>query len=85
MLTFEVNDMTCGRCVAAITRAVQAADPRARVEVDLPGRRVHVDAAGADADRLSAAISAAGYTPRALEEAPAVAPAPAARRGCCCG
>jgi copper chaperone len=84
MPTFEVNDMTCGHCVATITRAVQAVDPRARVEVDLASRRVHVEPAGTDADRLSAAISAAGYTPRAVEDTPAAA-APAARRGCCCG
>lgn len=27
MLAFEVKDMTCGHCVDAITKAVEAADP----------------------------------------------------------
>jgi copper chaperone len=76
MLTFEVNDMTCGHCVATITRAVQAADPGARVEVDLASRRVRVEPAATDAGRLRTAISAAGYTPRVVEDAP-VAPTPA--------
>ena len=35
MLTFEVKDMTCGHCVGAITKAVEAADPGARVQIDL--------------------------------------------------
>ena len=33
MLAFEVNDMTCGHCVATITEAVKALDPDGRVRV----------------------------------------------------
>jgi copper chaperone len=29
MVTFEVNDMTCGHCVSAITKAVAFVDPGA--------------------------------------------------------
>jgi copper chaperone CopZ len=63
MIHFDVPDMSCGHCVAAITRAVQAVDPQARVEVDLAARRVRVDPAQADADALAAAIRDAGYAP----------------------
>ncbi|MEY3674478.1 MAG: hypothetical protein RJB47_1186, partial [Pseudomonadota bacterium] len=31
MLTFEVNDMTCGHCVSSITKAVVAVDHEAKV------------------------------------------------------
>ena len=63
MITFDVQDMTCAHCVATVTRAVHAADPAARVEIDLAGHRVAVEAATADADTLRRAIEDAGYTP----------------------
>jgi copper chaperone CopZ len=69
MIAFEVQDMTCGHCVSTITKAVQATDPGARVEVDLPRHLVRIEPAAADARALSDAISEAGYTPQ---------PAPAA-------
>ena len=34
MQVFRVDDMTCGHCVQAITRAVKAVDPEASVVVD---------------------------------------------------
>ncbi|MEI7443850.1 MAG: cation transporter [Burkholderiales bacterium] len=58
---FDVQGMTCAHCVKAVTRAVQAVDPAARVEVDLPTGRVAVDS-GADRERLAAAIRDEGYT-----------------------
>jgi copper chaperone len=63
MLDFLVNDMSCGHCVAAITRAVKAIDDAARVEVDLQRKRVRVEPASADAQAVMAAIAEAGYTP----------------------
>ena len=33
MIDFEVSDMSCGHCAATITRAVQAVDPKAEVDV----------------------------------------------------
>ena len=35
--------MTCGGCVAAVTRAVQAVDKDAKVDVDLASKTVKVD------------------------------------------
>ncbi|MBW3506649.1 MULTISPECIES: heavy-metal-associated domain-containing protein [unclassified Pseudomonas] len=43
MQTFKVEGMTCGGCVGAVTRAVQAVDKDAKVEVDLAGKTVKVD------------------------------------------
>jgi len=85
MIAFQVNDMTCGHCVGAITRAVQAVDPAARVQIDLAAHRVQVENPGAPAATLATAIKEAGYTPVALApEAPAAAAAAARRSGCCC-
>lgn len=86
MIAFQVNDMTCGHCVGAITRAVEAADPGAAVRIDLATHRVQVEPGSADTASLEAAIREAGYTPIAIEpEASASAAAPArARGGCCC-
>jgi len=35
MFTLKVSGMTCGGCINAVTRAVQAQDPQAKVEADL--------------------------------------------------
>ena len=43
MQTFKVEGMTCGGCVGAVTRAVQAVDKDAKVEVDLAAKTVKVD------------------------------------------
>lgn len=66
MIAFEVNDMSCGHCVSSITKAVQAIDPQARVQIDLASRRVQVEPAKADAQQLSNAIVQAGFTPVAV-------------------
>ncbi len=63
MLTFDVQDMSCGHCVASITKAVQAADPQATVEVDLARRRVQVQPGQVDQAAIRQAIAAAGFTP----------------------
>ena len=64
MLTFDVQDMSCGHCVASITKAVQATDPQARVEVDLARHRVQVQPVQADAAAVQQVIAAAGFTPQ---------------------
>lgn len=63
MITFEVNDMTCGHCVSTITKALKATDKDAKVQVDLATHRVQVEPAAADAGELADAIKEAGYTP----------------------
>jgi copper chaperone len=83
MLAFEVKDMTCGHCVSAITRAVEAADPGARVQVDLVAHRVQIDPVSSGRARLAEAISAAGYTPEGSDGQGEVSE-PAKKGGCCC-
>jgi len=63
MITFEVKDMSCGHCVGAITKALQALDAGAQVQIDLASHRVQVEPVTADAAQLGQAIADAGYTP----------------------
>jgi len=84
MITFEVKDMTCGHCVATITKAVKAADPQARVDIDLGEHRVRIEPAVADQQTLATAIGEAGYSPEAVASESS-GPAAAKPRGCGCG
>ena len=85
MVTFEVNDMTCGHCASAITKAVAFVDPGAKVQVDLASHRVQIEPTAASADVLSDAIKVAGYTPVVVAGAAAQAAKTTPRTGCCCG
>jgi copper chaperone len=52
--------MSCGGCVRSVTKSVQSVDSNAKVEVDLPSKRVRVDTQ-ASLDAVKSAISDAGY------------------------
>lgn len=82
MSQYTVNDMTCGHCVGAITQALKAVDPQARIDIDLASHRVTVDSAVAGDAALQAAIVEAGYTPQAVA---ATAGAKGCGAGCGCG
>ena len=60
MQTFNVQGMSCGHCVRAITQAVQAKDPSASVRIDLAAKEVGVESA-LSSDQVIAAISEEGY------------------------
>ena len=62
MIEFQVNDMTCGHCVAAISRAVKDVDAQGRVDVDLAAKRVRIESTH-PAEEFREAIEEAGYTP----------------------
>jgi len=66
MIAFEVQDMTCGHCVSAVTKAVLAVDPAAQVKIDLAAHRVEIQSAAADRATYRAAIADAGFTPAAV-------------------
>ena len=83
MLAYRVDDMTCGHCASAITKAVRAVDAGARVEVDLSRHMVKVLPTEADARELRQAIADAGYTPFPVQVNEAQAEQPRSR-GCCC-
>jgi len=60
MYQLQVENMSCGHCVGAVTKAVQAVDAAARVEVDLASKTVKIDSASPLAP-LKSAIADAGY------------------------
>lgn len=60
MQVFNVEGMSCGHCVKAITNAVQAKDPAASVRVDLAAKEVGVESA-LSAEQVVEVISEEGY------------------------
>ncbi|EJL03259.1 MULTISPECIES: heavy-metal-associated domain-containing protein [Pseudomonas] len=60
MQIFNVQGMSCGHCVRAITQAVQAKDPAADVQVDLGSRTVRVQSS-LPADAVAEVIKEEGY------------------------
>lgn len=60
MIQFQVEGMSCGHCVSAITKAVHAVDPAAQISADVPTQAVKVESA-ADRSALQQAIEGAGY------------------------
>ena len=60
MQVFNVQGMSCGHCVRAITQALQARDPAASVRVDLAAQEVGVESA-LSADEVISLISEEGY------------------------
>jgi copper chaperone len=67
MRFFHVPGMNCGGCLRAITRAVQALDPQARVEADLEARTIKVVSSESEATLLKA-LSGGGYPARSLSQ-----------------
>ena len=60
MYELTVEGMSCGHCVGRVTKSVQGVDAAAKVEIDLPTKKVRIDS-GADLERIAAAIDEAGY------------------------
>ena len=62
MQEFQIPNMSCGHCVRAITEAVQALDPAAKVQTDVAKRQVQVDSK-VPREALVQQLNNAGYTP----------------------
>ena len=62
MIELTIDDMTCGGCVASITRVVKGLDPEATVSADVDSKRVRIESL-IDTDAVVAAITQAGYHP----------------------
>lgn len=60
MTKFNVPEMSCGHCKAAVEKAVADVDASASVEVDLENRTVSIQSTLADAV-LIAALEDGGY------------------------
>ncbi|HWD33406.1 heavy-metal-associated domain-containing protein [Pseudomonas caricapapayae] len=65
MQVFNVQGMTCGHCVKAVTRAVQAEDADAVVEVDLGQKQVKVQST-LQAPQILQLIREEGYQAEAV-------------------
>lgn len=60
MYELQVEGMSCGHCVNAVTKSVQAIDASAKVDVDLAQQKVRV-ASAAKLEDVKSAIIEAGY------------------------
>ncbi|MBJ7413589.1 MAG: cation transporter [Phenylobacterium sp.] len=60
MLRYQVEGMSCGHCVQAVTRAVTAVDADAAVAVDLAAKSVSVRSTQ-PGETIAEAIRGAGY------------------------
>ena len=58
--SFQVQGMSCGHCVKAVTDAVQSLDAQAKVQVDLASGKVQVESEQ-DATAIARAIEEEGY------------------------
>ncbi|WP_460131750.1 heavy-metal-associated domain-containing protein [Pseudomonas sp. S1_E04] len=61
MQVFNVEGMTCGHCVKAVTQAVQSQDPSASVKVDLAAKEVSVESR-LSAEQVISLITEEGYS-----------------------
>lgn len=62
-LLLNVPDMTCGHCQASVEKALSAMPGVTRVSVDLPAKRVSVEAnATVSVEQLAAALDEVGFT-----------------------
>ena len=60
MLSLKVSGMTCGGCINAVTRAIQAQDPLAKVQADLATQIVDLETT-LSAEQASQLLSDAGF------------------------
>ena len=60
MYELQVEGMTCGGCVRSVTKSVQSVDSNAKVDVDLPTKKVRVETL-ATLEAVKSAINDAGY------------------------
>lgn len=81
-MQLTVENMSCSDCVQAVTRAIRALDPNAKVVVSLPRKQVHANGV-LTAEAIVQALAAAGFkasltTSGALSDS-------GAQRACGCG
>lgn len=60
MYELQVEGMSCGHCVNAVTKSVQAIDASAKVDVDLAQQKVRI-ASSAPLEEIKSAVVEAGY------------------------
>jgi copper chaperone len=60
MLRYTIENMSCGHCVATVSKAVRGVDASAVVRADVAGRSLEIDT-GVTSEAIVAAVAAAGY------------------------
>jgi copper chaperone len=85
MLTYRVEDMSCGHCASTITKAVRSIDSGAKVDVDLSQHLVRIEPTEAAANELQNAIAEAGYAPVHVSTESTPMTGQTTRRSGCCG
>ncbi|MCA0270474.1 MAG: heavy-metal-associated domain-containing protein [Proteobacteria bacterium] len=61
-MQFHIQNMTCGGCIRSVTKAIRSVDPDAEVSADPGTHKVDVKS-DASRERLTAALTEAGYAP----------------------
>lgn len=61
-MLLQVEGMSCGHCVAAVTEAIQALDSAAQVKVDLANGQVTVKSQQLTEMQVITAIAEQGYS-----------------------
>ena len=61
MLVFEVENMTCGHCVKAITQAMTEADQGATVTADVATKQVRIETV-LEVNQIIALLEEEGYS-----------------------
>ena len=60
-LTLDITGMTCGHCIAAVSRTLKAIDGVQVDDVKIGSATVEFDASKVSADALSKAVTEEGY------------------------
>ena len=61
MLVFNVENMTCGHCVKAITQVITAADANAQVKADVEMKEVAIEST-LEVNQIIALLEDEGYS-----------------------
>lgn len=70
VVELTVEGLTCGHCVKAVTQAIHALDPAAKVDIGLPGGALRAETSLSPA-KVAALVVGEGYVARS---APGVTP-----------
>lgn len=60
MIELRIEGLACKGCVSSVERAITAADPAAKTDIDLDSGRTRIESS-LPKDKLVAVIEAAGY------------------------
>ncbi|MGO4853328.1 heavy-metal-associated domain-containing protein [Phaeovulum sp. W22_SRMD_FR3] len=60
MTTFHIPDMSCGHCKSTVDKTIHSLDPSARIEFDMPARKVFVES-NTDGAAVVAALMKVGF------------------------